>query len=677
MRATYRIAGASLRRTFIAFVLAVYAIIAVGSYFAFSAGAGRVSSRYAGKFAVSQGELERNRIISLVDRDLTLARKLADDPEIRAWMENEGDPALERAAKAQLESFRRYFRDGTYFIAIKSSGSYWARTPLTGSPEKAILSPDNPADRWFFAALGAARGEVKDYSLNVDHNELLGENRVWINVIVRDGGGKVLGIAGCGMDLTAFLDALVQHEESGVMTAVVDAKGALMAFRDKDLIARNAEVKRDAEKVDIYSFLDSAEDRELLRSAFDAAGQGGKTGVMTLGVRGLRELCYVSALPELGWYGLVFVEAGRVLGLSDFLPMAAVTLVSLLAVLALVILGMNVLVVAPIRKLTGAAGEVAAGAYDIVLPETPRNEVGHLASSFNSMARKVKEYTEGLESQVAARTAELVEANSRLEAAQTRVMDSIRYARLIQDSSQPARADLDSRLSGHFEILRQRDIVGGDFFYFRPMEDGFCAAVADCTGHGVPGAFMSMMAKTQLDHVVESAGDSTPSEILARLDRLVLESLRSEASFAHLENGLDIALCLFRRSSATMEFAGGGLPLYVWKDGAIEELPGDPVHLGFSGARREKIWTDRRIEVPGGASFFLVSDGVLDLPGGKEGFPFGRSRLRALIASLARLPFPEAGAAALEALDSYRGGFAQRDDICFVGFSPRANHKEA
>jgi len=655
-----------------AYILIAYAVIAVGTFFAFSSGASRVSARYAARYAVSQGELERNRILSLVDRDLVLARKLADDPQIKAWIVAEGNPALKRAAMDQLESYRKFLRDGTWFLAIGSSGSYWARSPLTPAPEKTTLSADNPSDRWFYAALQDGR----DYSLNVDHNAMLGENRVWINVLVRDSVGKPIGLAGCGMNLTAFLDALVSQEESGVTAAVVDAKGALMAYRDRGLVARNAEAKRDSDKAEVYAFLDSAVDRERLRSALEAAAAGAKPGVMELEVKGTRELCSVSALPELGWYGLIFVQSDRILGIGDFLPMAAATLGSLLVVLVTIIAGMSILVVTPIRKLNRAAGEVAAGAYDIVLPEIPRNEIGLLAASFNTMARKVKEYTAGLEGQVATRTAELVEANARLEASQTRIMDSIHYARLIQDSIQPAKSELDARLSGHFEILRQRDLVGGDFFFFCPAEDGFYAAVADCTGHGVPGAFMTMMAKAHLDRVVESAGSRPPSELLTELARLVQASLKSEASVAHLENGLDIALCRYRASASILEFAGAGLPLYVWTDGALVEILGDHAHLGFSGSRRERFWSDRSIPVSGETRIFLVSDGVLDLPGGEAGLPFGRSRLRGLLERIAPLPLAEEGVEAAAVLDGYRGSLSQRDDLSLVGLGIDTKGKE-
>jgi serine phosphatase RsbU (regulator of sigma subunit) len=657
----------SLRGTFLAAILVVYVIVAALTILAFARSAGRVSERFAARFCSSQNELGKNRILDIVDRELALSRKLADDPSIKSWVLREDDPVLRRAAADQLESYRRFLHDGAYFLAIRSSGSYYARTPTTSRIEKTILRPDNASDRWFYNAISADA----DYSLNVDHNDMLDENRVWINVLMRDSGGKAIGIAGCGMDLTAFLSALLDHPEPGITTVIVDAKGALQAYGDRSLITHNAEVKRDAEKIDIYRLLPKPSDRDALRSQLASSAGKRAVEVFPVSFLGRRELCGVSSLEELGWYNVVFVDSSRILGFADFIPVAAVTFLALLAVLAAVITVTNRLVILPIAELTRAAGQVAGGSYDIVLPSGSRNEIGILGSSFSTMAGKIKEYTQDLESLVDRRTMELREANADLEASRKRMVDSIEYARLIQDSILPSENDLDSGLDGHFIIERQRDLVGGDFVFYRAMDDGFCLAVTDCTGHGVPGAFMTMLTKAHLDRVVASAANAAPSEMLRELDRLVSQSLGRESETAHFENGLDIALCRYRRSQSALLFSGAGLPLFVWCGGELREYPGEHSHLGFAETRRKKVFSDHRVDVEAGIRVYLVSDGVLDLPGGERGLPLGLGRLESLLSELAALPFPEAGARAGEALSAYQGDRPQRDDLTFVGFGLR------
>ena len=200
--------------------------------------------------------------------------------------------------------------------------------------------------------------------------------------------------------------------------------------------------------------------------------------------------------------------------------------------------------------------------------------------------------------------------------------------------------------------------------------------IQDFNSVGIRIASPDMMAKAHLDRVVESAGSRPLSELLAELDRLVQASLKSEASVAHLENGLDIALCRYRASTGLLEFAGAGLPLYVWTKGALVETLGDRAHLGFSGSRRERFWSDHSIPVSKGARIFLVSDGVLDLPGGEAGLPFGRARLRGLLERIAPLPLAEGGVEAAAALDAYNGSLSQRDDLTFVGLGIDTKGKE-
>lgn len=682
--------GRSLRSSFLLAIVVAYAIIATLTFFAFSRSAGRISERYASRYCASQSGLETEKILSLVDRELALSLKIADDPELRAWMQAEGDASLRKAAFSELESYRRFLRDGAYFVALRKGNSYYARTPGTEGLVRTTLDPLKTGDRWFYNEL--AQGE--DYVLNVDHDDLLGENRVWINVLVRDDSGSPIGIAGCGMDLTRFLGALVGKSEAGVTKVVVNAAGALQAYADKSMIAHNAEVHVEAGKVGIYGLLDGPSDREALRSALAAASRGaslnggastGETApdqappAFPVNFRGTRMLCSIGALPELGWYSLVLVDPRSIIGPSDFLPIAMVVMASLLLVLACVIVVMNRLVIDPVRELTGAAGRVAAGAYDVSLPQDRLNEIGSLSASFNIMAGKVREYTAELEGKVEARTAELRDANERLEGAQRRMLDSIEYAKLIQDSIHPAESALRLGLGGHFAIVRERDIVGGDFFFYRPVADDFCLAVVDCTGHGVPGAFMTMLVKAQLDHVVDANPGAAPSAILGELDRLVRESLRAESETAHLENGLDIAFCRFRKGEGVIEFAGAGLPLFVLslpdagassaEEPAVLEVPGDHVHLGFMAGRRERSLVDHRIEARPGSRFYLATDGVLDLPGGERRLGFGRGRLVGLLRGLGALPMEGQGAVALAALEKYRGDNPPRDDFTFVGFS--------
>lgn len=648
----------SLRAVFISVIAITYVLATAGVFFAFYFGSRDISERYAERYALSQNSLEKNRILSLVERELALSLKLADDPVVRAWMLDERDPRLEGAAYAQLESYRRFLRDGAYFIAVKSSGRYYARTPGVTATLTSVLSPANPADRWFFRTLQ----ENKEYSLNVDHNALLRESRVWINVTVRGEDGSATGVAGCGMDLTAFLDTLIEHEDPGVSTVIIDGSGALIAHPDRRLIALNAEATNDADKKSVYDLLSFEEDKRVLKERVSAARGGEEAGsAFPLRVGGKTVLCAVGALPELGWLNVVLLDVARIIGPSDFMPIAAAVFLSLLLVSLSVVVLMERVILKPLGELNKAAGLVADGAYDVALPVRSGDEIGELSASFNVMTDTVRRYTEGLENAVAERTRELSDANRS-------ILDSIRYAALIQDSILPSQADLSGLVSDHFIIFRPRDLVGGDFVFFRIMEDGFCLAVVDCTGHGVPGALMTMMANAALQRAAETSGDASSAELLSRVHSIARETLRGSGASGRPDNGFDIALCRYRKAADVMEFSGGGLSLVVARGGEVVEMHGDRAGLGYARTPLDYRWTLRRIERASGAAFYLASDGVLDLPGGERGFGLGRARLVQAIRGVSGMGMRDQGQALEDELDAYRGTSAPKDDLTFVGF---------
>ncbi len=632
-----------------------------------------VSDRYARRFAGTRVELEKDRIVATIDRDLVLSQKLADDPIVRAWMKNEADGALERSAREQLESYRSFLRDKAYFVAVASSGSYYARTPDTGEVVRTILSEDNPADRWLYRTLNSG----DPYELNVNYDALLDENRVWINVVVQDpaNGGMPIGVAGCGMDLTKFLKAMVGTQVSGMTTAVVDYQGRFQAYDDAAVVEHNARAVSDADKVDLYSLLRDPKDLRNLKSAL-ADSVSRTVDPFPLHFDGQRRVAAIGAMPDLGWYVVCLVDPSSVLGLTDFLPLVVAGGLALLLVLSTTAAATRTLVLKPLEKLTGAAKVIAEGAYDVELPVRERNEIGLLSESFNRMTAKVRSYINGLESMVRERTAAL-------EGANRQIMDSIEYARLIQDSVLPPRSLLDQGLGSHGELLLPRDTVGGDFYYFRADARGFWAAVIDCTGHGVPGALMTMMTSPLLDRAIDTAGGRGPAAVLNALHASVQASLKADRS--HLDNGLDIALVRYLRGGVGGEeragellFSGAGLSLFLGGLAAgaapgkeVVEFRGDRTRLGYTSISATQTWKEERIPLDGPRIVYLVSDGVLDLHGGERGFPLGRSGFLEILEDLGSYTMADRCRHIQDAFDAYSGDLPARDDLCLFAFEVR------
>jgi len=306
-----------------------------------------------------------------------------------------------------------------------------------------------------------------------------------------------------------------------------------------------------------------------------------------------------------------------------------------------------------------------------VLPTDTADEIGMLSTAFNTMTAKIQEYTSGLENKVRERTKELQDAN-------TSIMDSLAYARLIQESLLPSGTSISAaagpRAGAELALINKpRDLVGGDFIYFKPCADGFLAAVVDCTGHGVPGALMTMLAGSLLDRVVASLEtvalvDAGPSELLSRFHVLLREALQAGNELEHFDNGLDIALCRLHAKENVLHFSGAGLPLYVATSDKVVEIAGDRVSLGYSSVPLGQKWTEHRIDLKEASTFYLISDGLLDLGGGDKGFGFGRARFIELLNTIQKMGLTDQKERVLATLQEYQGALKQRDDISFLAF---------
>lgn len=264
--------------------------------------------------------------------------------------------------------------------------------------------------------------------------------------------------------------------------------------------------------------------------------------------------------------------------------------------------------------------------------------------------------------------AELEELNGTLSRTQERITDSIRYARMIQQSILPLPSDLTKNLAGSFTHLQPLDIVGGDYYFLEETEDGFFIGTVDCTGHGVPGALMTMMSAALISRIIEAAPDITPAALLHTLHSQVQGILRTDTGSGFPENGLDIALCRVYPAEGRLIFAGAGLPLIISRNREITWVPGDRVHLGFSSVRREIVFTDHAVETGREDRVYLITDGILDLPGGEQGYGLGRTGLLDLLTQTARLPLQEQKEELLSQLTVYQGQWPSRDDLTIIGF---------
>lgn len=284
-----------------------------------------------------------------------------------------------------------------------------------------------------------------------------------------------------------------------------------------------------------------------------------------------------------------------------------------------------------------------------------------ISRRFFHAQERLENYSHDLEHQVEIRTQELQNKNEQ-------IMNSIRYASVIQSSILPLSAEMDWYIAEHFVIWRPRDVVGGDFYWFYPMSDGFIIAVVDCTGHGVPGAFMTMSAHSILNRVVEDICDDDPARILEEMNQLIRDSLHQGHENALSNEGLDIGVFHFTRSTGVGIYAGAKLNLYVLAEQGLKEIAGDRQSIGYVHSKNEYKFRNHEISVNPGDILYLFTDGLVDQIGGEKQLPFGKKRFKSLIAGFYGVAVPEQKKLIEGYLSEYQGEEPSRDDITLIGF---------
>jgi PAS domain S-box-containing protein len=264
------------------------------------------------------------------------------------------------------------------------------------------------------------------------------------------------------------------------------------------------------------------------------------------------------------------------------------------------------------------------------------------------------------------------ESEQRAAAANQLILQSLRYASRIQSAVLPARRELDSIAADHFLIWEPRDIVGGDFFWFQPIKDGYAVMVGDCTGHGVPGAFMTLIAWGLLDRMLRGANGDNPSKVLTGLHRGVQSLLGQNEAHGETDDGLEAGICFINPKQRKMTFSGARFSLWRANRKGIIEIKGDRRGVGYRRYPLETTYTDVALPFEDSDSFYLTTDGLIDQIGGPRGRSFGKRRFHDLLKKNLGTPMAEQEDSFRQALATYQGQQIRRDDLTVLGFVPHS-----
>jgi predicted ATPase/serine phosphatase RsbU (regulator of sigma subunit) len=276
---------------------------------------------------------------------------------------------------------------------------------------------------------------------------------------------------------------------------------------------------------------------------------------------------------------------------------------------------------------------------------------------------------ENLEDKVEERTRALNASLAKVEEANEHIMKSIRYSSVIQKSLLPAPGAVSEFLPDSFFIWKPRDIVGGDIYVCERLDRGIVISLIDCTGHGIPGAFMTMLASSGLRRIIREEKLFMPNEILKRLNHIIKTSLQQDTEHARSDDGLDAGVCCFDEESGNLYFSGARMPLYVVDRGELETVKGDRMSIGYVSSDLSYEFTVHEIENSRrDKRFYMATDGYTDQLGGKGSIRFGSASLKKLIVENHDKPFRKQAEVLKSALELHRGTRERTDDVTVAGF---------
>ena len=245
------------------------------------------------------------------------------------------------------------------------------------------------------------------------------------------------------------------------------------------------------------------------------------------------------------------------------------------------------------------------------------------------------------------------------------ITDSLNYARRMQNAMLPSQVELTQYLPDSFIWLQPRDIVSGDFYWFAEVNDRIYLAAIDCTGHGVPGAFMSLIGDVYLNQIIYQEKIYNSCEILNRLHKHVRRALNQERTFN--QDGMEIGLCIIDKAKREVEFAGARNALYYIEGEEVKKLSGDRVYVGGYVPGSFAGFTCKKMELKQEVSLYLCTDGVRDQFGGSDDKKFGEKRFRNLLLKLQQHSFAEQKEIARNELFNWMEGYEQIDDMLLIG----------
>ncbi|MEM4326348.1 MAG: SpoIIE family protein phosphatase, partial [Candidatus Pacearchaeota archaeon] len=243
--------------------------------------------------------------------------------------------------------------------------------------------------------------------------------------------------------------------------------------------------------------------------------------------------------------------------------------------------------------------------------------------------------------------------------------ESINYAKRIQEAFLPELSEMQKELENFFIFYQPRDIVSGDFYWFQKVRNQYFIAVADCTGHGVPGAFMSLIGHNILNEIVNQKEIHTPAFILEQLHQEIFRRLKQAESGS--KDGMDVALVRIDLAKKVVEFAGAGRPILWWHQYDLHEIKGDKLGVGGTTIQEDRKYQSHILNIDNGDAIYLFTDGFIDQFGGEQNRKFTSPRFRELLLKNQHKKIQDIEQLLRRTFEDWKGSEPQTDDVLVLG----------
>jgi serine phosphatase RsbU (regulator of sigma subunit) len=256
-----------------------------------------------------------------------------------------------------------------------------------------------------------------------------------------------------------------------------------------------------------------------------------------------------------------------------------------------------------------------------------------------------------------------------LEVKDKNITDSLIYAQRIQEAILPSEAYFRKHFEDSFIFFKPKDIVSGDFYWIGEKSDKVFIVAADCTGHGVPGALLSMIGLEILEKTINGDNIEKPSQILSVLNKGLEKTFSREKNIGTIiRDGMDIALCVIDKKKKKLKYAGAFIPLYLIRNNSLLELKSDKIIIGMNPEGLS--YNDQELDLMENDMLYFFSDGYVDQFGGSDNKKFMYRRFRYLLLTIHRFPVNDQKSILDENITTWMGKNVQVDDIMVIGFRP-------